>query len=90
MTNPVGLGQASTGGATAPMSRPPHWLGPSACGQGDLLAVRGQVLELVDDARHVIGDGNAAAAVSVGQQLVTANPEHAGPFAGPDGLSGDA
>ena len=33
-------------------------------------------------------DGDAAAAVSVGQQLVAADPEHAGPLAGLDELSG--
>ena len=64
--------------------------GPPLVGDGDLLAMRGRVLELADDARPVIGDGDEAAAVSVGQQLVAAIRNT--PVRSPDSMSwaGDA
>ena len=88
LTNPVGLGRASTG--VPPYSCPvrPASRARRLAGQDDLLAVRGRVLELADDARRVIADGDEAAAVSAGQQLVAADPEHPDPFAGLDELSG--
>jgi len=60
-------------------------LGQSLVGEGDLLAMRGRVLELADDAGRVIGDGDAAAAVSVGQQLVAAIRNT--PVRSPDSMS---
>jgi hypothetical protein len=65
-------------------------LGPSLVGDGDLLAMRGRVLELADDARPVIGDGDAAAAVNTDQQLVAAIRNT--PVRSPDSMSwaGDA
>jgi hypothetical protein len=47
--------------------------------------VRARVLELVDDARRVTGDGDAAAAVSAGQQLVAAIRDT--PVRSPDSMS---
>jgi hypothetical protein len=60
-------------------------LRPSLAGDGDLPAMRGRVLEFADDARRVTEDGDAAAAVSVGQQLAAAIGNT--PVRSPDSMS---
>jgi hypothetical protein len=47
--------------------------------------MRGRVLELVDDVRRVMGDRDAAGAVSVGQQVVAAIRNT--PVRSPDSMS---